>query len=108
MISTFTSAQEREALRRALAKKRSLIAVCPVGLPREDELAPGFAEAIREGRALAISPQPSGSRLNKKVATWCNEFLLRNADEIWVGGLAPNGLLVQMLAALGRMKLPAR
>ena len=103
LISTFTSAQEREALRRAIAKKRPLIAVFPAGIPAEGELDPLFAAAIREGWALAVSPQPPSSRLNKKIATWCNEFLLRNADEIWVGDISPNGMLAQMLAGLGIM-----
>ena len=102
LISTFTSAQEREALRRALAKRRPLVAVFPAGIPEESALEPRLAAAICEGWALAISPQAPGSRLNKKIATWCNEFLLKNADEIWVGHLSPNGMLAQMLAGLGR------
>ena len=68
IFSTFTSAQEREALR----------------------------------RALAVSPQAPDSRLNKKIATWCNEFLLKNADEIWTGDISPNGMFAQMLAGLGK------
>ena len=100
LISTFTSAQEREALRRALAKRRPLIAVFPAGIPEAQEMAGGLAVAIGAGEALAISPQPPGSRLNKKIATWCNEFVLKNADEIWAGDLAPNGMLAQMLAGL--------
>ena len=107
LISTFTSAQEREALRRALAKKRPLIAVFPAGIPGAGELDPRLAAAIREGWALAVSPQAPVSRLNKKIATWCNEFLLKNAEEIWVGDLSPNGMLTQMLAGLGRLKPPA-
>ena len=102
LISTFTSAQEREALRRALAKRRPLVAVFPAGIPAEGELEPTLAVAICEGWALAVSPQAPGSRLNKKIATWCNEFLLKNADEIWVGDISPNGMLAQMLAGLGR------
>ncbi|MGN0843477.1 MAG: transposase [Kiritimatiellia bacterium] len=102
LISTFTSAQEREALRRALAKRRPLVAVFSAGIPEESALEPRLAAAICEGWALAISPQAPGSRLNKKIATWCNEFLLKNADEIWVGHLSPNGMLTQMLAGLGR------
>lgn len=102
LISTFTSAQEREALRRALAKRRPLVAVFPAGIPAEGELEPTLAAAICEGWALAVSPQAPGSRLNKKIATWCNEFLLKNADEIWVGDISPNGMLAQMLAGLGR------
>ena len=100
LISTFTSAQEREALRRALAKRRPLIAVFPAGIPEAQEMAEGLAVAIGAGEALAISPQPPGSRLNKKIATWCNEFVLKNADEIWAGDLAPNGMLAQMLTGL--------
>ena len=36
--------------------------------------------------------------LNKKVATWCNEYVLRNADEVWVGDISPNGMLSSMLS----------
>lgn len=103
LISTFTSAQEREALRRALDKSRPLIAVFPAGIPALGELDPVLKAAIEEGRALAVSPQATGSRLNKKIATWCNEFLLKNAVEIWVGDLSPNGMLVQMLSGLGKL-----
>ena len=102
IISTFTSAQEREALRRALAKGRSVIQVMPQGIPPEDDLSPALLAACHEGRALILSPQPPGSRLNKKVATWCNEYVLRHASEIWGGDISPNGMLSSMLKALGR------
>ncbi len=104
IISTFTSAQEREALRRALAKGKRIIQVIPQGIPLEGELSPALAAACREGRALLLSPQPSGSRLNKKVATWCNEYVLRHADEIWVGDISPNGMLHAMIRGLGRSR----
>jgi len=104
IISTFTSAQEREALRRALAKGRRIIQVIPQGIPLEGELLPALAAACREGRALLLSPQPSASRLNKKAATWCNEYVLRHADEIWVGDISPNGMLHAMIRGLGRDK----
>ncbi len=118
IISTFTSAQEREVLRRALAKGRQVIQVCPSGVPaevpaeagrsdmekkagRSDIGAAGFnprlLEACREGRALILSPQPPGSCLNKKVATWCNEYVLRHASEVWVGDISPGGLLDTLL-----------
>lgn len=100
LISTFTSAQEREALRRALAKGKRIIQVIPQGIPPESELSQELAAACREGRALLLSPQPSGSRLNKKVATWCNEYALRHADEIWVGDISPNGMLNAMIKGL--------
>ena len=102
IISTFTSAQEREALRRALAKGRHVIQIIPQGIPPESELPPDLLAACRDGRALLLSPQPPGSRLNKKVATWCNEYVLRHADEIWAGDISPNGMLAAMLKSLGR------
>jgi len=102
IISTFTSAQEREALRRALVKGRPVIQVAPQGIPPETDLSPALLAACREGRALLLSPQPPNSRLNKKVATWCNEYVLRHADEIWAGDISPNGMLAAMLKALGR------
>ena len=102
IISTFTSAQEREALRRALAKGRSVIKVVPQGLPLESELSSELLGALADGRILFISPQPTGSSLNKKVAAWCNEYVLRHADEIWVGDIAPNGMLATMMKAMGR------
>jgi hypothetical protein len=101
IISTFTSAQEREMLRRALAKGQSVIHVVPQGIPLESEMSPELSAACREGRALLISPQSGGSRLNKKVATWCNEYVLRHTDEIWVGDISPNGMLSSMLSRLG-------
>ena len=116
IISTFTSAQEREALRRALAKGRRVVQVCPSGVPAEAGaeaplpdigaagLSPQLLAACREGRALIISPQPPGSRLNKKVATWCNEYVLRHASEIWVGDISPGGLLDTLLHQVSKGK----
>ena len=102
IISTFTSAQEREALRRALSKGERIIQVIPQGIPPEGELSPELVAACREGRALLLSPQQSGSRLNKKVATWCNEYVLQHSDEIWVGDISPNGMLHAMIKGLGK------
>ena len=102
IISTFTSAQEREALHRALAKGRAIIKVVPQGLPPENDLPPELQSALKDGRALFISPQPPGSSLNKKVATWCNEYVLHHADEIWTGDIAPNGMLATMMKAMGK------
>ena len=100
LISTFTSKQERAVLHRALMKKQSIIHVCPQGIPPEQELSPEQQLALAEHRLLFISPQPSGSKLNKKVATWCNEYLLRQAQEIWVGDITPNGMLDVLINAL--------
>lgn len=98
LISTFTSPQEREILRRALAKGRLIIHVCPQGIP--SELSAELQQALAEDRLLFLSPQPPGSRLNKKVTTWCNEYVLRQASEIWVGDITPSGMLATMLTAL--------
>lgn len=100
IISTFTGKQEREILHRALMKKQSIIHVCPQGIPLEHELSPEQKLALAEHRLLFISPQPSGSTLNKKVATWCNEYVLRHAQEIWVGDISPNGMLNALINAL--------
>ena len=104
LISTFTSPQEREVLRRALTKKQSIIHVCPQGIPTEQELSPEQQLALAERQLLFLSPQPSGSKLNKQVATRCNEYVLRHASEIWVGDISPNGMLDTMLIALLREK----
>lgn len=104
LISTFTSSQEREVLRRVLTKKHCIIHVCPQGIPTEQELTPEQLQALAENRILFLSPQPSGSRLNKQVATWCNEYVLRQASEIWVGYITPSGMLDSMLTALLREK----
>ena len=53
--------------------------------------------AAREGRALLLSPQPPGSRLNKKAATWCNEYVLAHAREIWTGDISEGGMLRALL-----------
>jgi len=92
----------RTEVRRTLAKGRRVIQVIPQGIPQESELQPALLAACRNGQALLLSPQPPGSRLNKKVATWCNEYVLRHADEIWRGDISPNGMLATMLRALGR------
>lgn len=101
LISTFTSAQEREALRLALAKGKPIIMVVPGGIPSAAEISPELAKALDEDRALLISPQSTGSRLNKKVATWCNEYVLRQSSETWAGDISPNGMLSSMLAGMG-------
>ena len=100
IVSTFTSAQEREVLRRALAMGRRVVQVVPQGIPPPESLAPELLAACRAGRALLLSPQAPGASLNKKVATWCNEYVLRNAEEIWAGNLSPNGMLCTLIAGL--------
>ena len=102
VVSTFTSAQERVVLRRVLERGWRVMAVLPGGIPAEEALPEGLAAACREGRGLLLSPQAAGSPLTKKVAMWCNEYVLRHADEIWTGTVAEGGILRGILRGLGK------
>jgi len=95
VISTFTSPQEREALRRLLAKKRRIIAVCPGGIPAV--LPPAIAESVDAGRMLLLSPVESGTGVNKQRAIWCNEYVIRRAKKVWCGTITPGGTLESIL-----------
>ena len=100
LISTFTSAQERAVFAKALASGRRFVKVCPGGIPLESELEPAIAAACNEGRGLLISPAPSGTGVNKQRAVWCNEYILRNAAEVWAGDITPGHTLASLIAAL--------
>ena len=98
IISTFTSPQEREVLRRLIAQKRRFIAIYPGGIP--ETLPPQIAAAEKDGRALMLSPVPSGTGVNKQRAVWCNEYVIRRASRIWCGHITPGGTLHSILKAL--------
>ena len=100
LISTFTSAQERAVFAKALASGRRFVKVCPGGIPLESELEPAVAAACNEGRGLLISPAPSGTGINKQRAVWCNEYILKNAAEVWAGDITPGHTLASLIAAL--------
>lgn len=100
LISTFTSAQERSVFAKALASGRRFVKVCPGGIPLESELEPAVAAACNEGRGLLISPAPSGTGVNKQRAVWCNEYILKNAAEVWAGDITPGHTLASLIAAL--------
>ena len=101
IISTFTSAQEREVLRRLIAAGRRFIAVCPGGIPAT---MPGnIAESVAAGRALLISPVESGTGVNKQRAVWCNEFVIKRAARVWCGHVSSGGTLHSILKASGLM-----
>jgi hypothetical protein len=95
VISTFTSPQEREALRRLLAKKRRIIAVYPGGIPAV--LPPAMNESIDAGRMLLLSPVKSETGVNKQRAIWCNEYVIRRAKKVWCGTITPGGTLESIL-----------
>ena len=100
LISTFTSAQERSVFAKALASGRRFVKVCPGGIPPENELEPRVIAACNEGRGLLISPAPSGTGVNKQRAVWCNEYILKNAAEVWAGDITPGHTLASLVAAL--------
>ena len=100
LISTFTSAQERAVFAKVLASGRRFVKVCPGGIPPESELEPAVVAVCNEGRGLLISPAPSGTGINKQRAVWCNEYILKNAAEVWAGDITPGHTLASLIAAL--------
>ena len=100
VISTFTSPQEREALRRLLSKKRRIIAVYPGGIPAV--LPPTIAESVDAGRMLLLSPVESGTGVNKQRAIWCNEYVIRRAKKVWCGTITPGGTLESILKGVSK------
>ena len=91
LISTFTSAQERLVLKRALNAQRRIVMVCPGGIPQPPD--PQIAAMCAEGKALLISPVPHDTGVNKQRAVWRNEYILRNAAEVWAGSINPGRTL---------------
>ena len=100
VISTFTSAQERAVFAKVLASGRRFVKICPGGIPPEGELEPAVAAVCNEGRGLLISPAPSGTGVNKQRAVWCNEYILKNAAEVWAGDITPGHTLASLVEAL--------
>lgn len=95
IISTFTSYYERQVLARCLAGGRRVVWVCPGGIGDAALLQTATARAA--GLALLISPVAAGTGVNKQRANWCNQFIAKNAKEIWVGHLRPGGSLETIL-----------
>ncbi len=100
IISTFTSAQERAVLSKLLGKGRRFVRIYPGGIPPSEMLEPEVAEACKAGNALLISPVPTGTGINKQRAVWCNEYVLKNAAEVWAGAITPGHTLESLVKAL--------
>ena len=100
IISTFTSAQERTVLSKLLVKGRRFVRIYPGGIPPPEILEPEVAEACKAGNALLISPVPTGTGINKQRAVWCNEYVLKNAAEVWAGAITPGHTLESLVKAL--------
>ena len=99
IISTFTSPQEREVLRRLVADGRRFISVYPGGIPFQ--LPCGIADSVKAGRALLLSPVEGGTGVNKQRAVWCNEYVIKRATRVWCGHVSPGGTLHSILRAAG-------
>ncbi len=98
VISTFSSYEERCVLEKCLAKNRPIIKVCPGGIPSAvDE---NLKQAIDENRCLLISPIGSEVGINKQRANVCNFYVLKNAEEIWIGHIRPGGSLESILKGI--------
>lgn len=95
IISTFTSYYERQVLARCLARGRRLIWVCPGGI--SPQALAQTAAAREAGLALLMSPVAPGTGVNKQRAIWCNQFIVKNAKDIFVGHLRAGGSLESIL-----------
>ena len=47
------------------------------------------------------APVPSGTGLNKQRAMLCNEYVLKQASEVWAGSITPGGSIASLVKALG-------
>ena len=101
VVSTFTSAQERAVLGKLLMRGRRFVRIHPGGIPPREVLEPAVVRACELGSGLLISPVPSGTGLNKQRAMLCNEYVLKQASEVWAGTITPGGSIASLVKALG-------
>ena len=98
VISTFTSPEEREVRAKCLRKKRPFVWVCPGGI--WEPLPADIARACEEGWAFVCSPVPSRTGVNKQRAIWCNQYVIKQAESVWVGTIRPGGSLDTLLKTI--------
>ena len=101
VVSTFTSAQERAVLGKLLMRGRRFVRIHPGGIPPREVLEPAVVRACELGSGLLISPVPFGTGLNKQRAMRCNEYVLKQASEVWAGTITPGGTIASLVKALG-------
>ena len=58
-----------------------------------------FGRSIGGTVAIAISPVASGTGLNKQRAIWCNRWVLKVAERIYVGTIKRGGTLDTLLSS---------
>lgn len=98
VISTFTSPEEREVRAKCLRNKRPFVWVCPGGI--WEPLPADIARACEEGWAFVCSPVPSRTGVNKQRAIWCNQYVIKQAESVWVGSIRPGGSLETLLKTI--------
>ena len=98
VISTFTSPEEREVRAKCLRNKRPFVWVCPGGI--WEPLPADIARACEEGWAFVCSPVPSRTEVNKQRAIWCNQYVIKQAESVWVGSIRPGGSLETLLKTI--------
>ena len=97
LVSTFSSFEEQGALARRLDEKLPFVWVDPAGI--KANLPARVKVACEEGWGLVISPVASGTGLNKQRAIWCNRWVLKVAERIYVGTIKKGGTLDTILSA---------
>lgn len=98
VISTFTSPEEREMRAKCLRKKRPFIWVAPGGI--WEPLPADIVQACEEGWAFVCSPVPSRTGVNKQRAIWCNQYVIKQAESVWVGSIRAGGSLETLLSTI--------
>lgn len=97
LVSTFSSFEEQGALTRRLEAKRPFVWVDPAGI--KANLPAPVKMACDEGWGLVISPVATGTGLNKQRAIWCNRWVLKVAERIYVGTIKKGGTLDTLLSS---------
>ena len=97
LVSTFSSFEEQGALARRLGAKRPFVWVDPAGI--KVNLPASVKAACDEGWGLIISPVASGTGLNKQRAIWCNRWVLKVAERIYIGTIKKGGTLDTLLSS---------
>jgi len=95
LVSTFSSFEEQGALVRWLAAKRPFVWVDPAGI--KAALPQPVKTACEEGWGLVISPVATGTGLNKQRSIWCNRWVLKVAERVFVGTIKAGGTLDTLL-----------
>jgi REP element-mobilizing transposase RayT len=96
-MSGFHSPPEKEIFKTLLARGARII-YCPAWPIAEASLLP-FAEALKENRLLVV--ETAGADASLASARRRNEFVMRQADRLWIPYCTPGGMLDGILKRRG-------